>query len=111
MRVFSFVVVFFFFFKPKTAYEMRISDWSSDVCSSDLPQPEPSGELPAGGRMLGHEDVDLFTLLPAPAVEGLQVFNRRSMKWIRLTAPAGSIILNTGEIGRASCRERVCQSV
>src|SRR3546814_6711445 len=29
-------VVFFFFFKQKTAYEMRISDWSSDVCSSDL---------------------------------------------------------------------------
>src|SRR3546814_1572243 len=30
------LVVFFFFFKQKTAYEMRISDWSSDVCSSDL---------------------------------------------------------------------------
>src|SRR3546814_4190317 len=30
------VVMFFFFFKQKTAYEMRISDWSSDVCSSDL---------------------------------------------------------------------------
>src|SRR3546814_691136 len=29
----------FFFFKQKTAYEMRISDWSSDVCSSDLPEP------------------------------------------------------------------------
>src|SRR3546814_4547136 len=29
---------FFFFFKQKTAYEMRISDWSSDVCSSDLTQ-------------------------------------------------------------------------
>src|SRR3546814_4403996 len=29
---------FFFFFKQKTAYEMRISDWSSDVCSSDLPK-------------------------------------------------------------------------
>src|SRR3546814_12629491 len=29
-------VCFFFFFKQKTAYEMRISDWSSDVCSSDL---------------------------------------------------------------------------
>src|SRR3546814_6696605 len=28
--------MFFFFFKQKTAYEMRISDWSSDVCSSDL---------------------------------------------------------------------------
>src|SRR3546814_10702300 len=32
-------VVFFFFFKHKTAYEMRISDWSSDVCSSDLSCP------------------------------------------------------------------------
>src|SRR3546814_13269848 len=30
---------FIFFFKQKTAYEMRISDWSSDVCSSDLPCP------------------------------------------------------------------------
>src|SRR3546814_1603891 len=29
----------FFFFKQKTAYEVRISDWSSDVCSSDLPAP------------------------------------------------------------------------
>src|SRR3546814_4039313 len=32
------LVIFFFFFKQKTAYEMRISDWSSDVCSSDLSQ-------------------------------------------------------------------------
>src|SRR3546814_12947115 len=30
------MISFFFFFKQKTAYEMRISDWSSDVCSSDL---------------------------------------------------------------------------
>src|SRR3546814_10487397 len=30
------IATFFFFFKQKTAYEMRISDWSSDVCSSDL---------------------------------------------------------------------------
>src|SRR3546814_7612998 len=30
------IICFFFFFKQKTAYEMRISDWSSDVCSSDL---------------------------------------------------------------------------
>src|SRR3546814_2410273 len=30
------ILYFFFFFKQKTAYEMRISDWSSDVCSSDL---------------------------------------------------------------------------
>src|SRR3546814_2082181 len=35
--------IIFFFFKQKTAYEMRISDWSSDVCSSDL----LTGEDPA----------------------------------------------------------------
>src|SRR3546814_17675761 len=33
------VSIYFFFFKQKTAYEMRISDWSSDVCSSDLTSP------------------------------------------------------------------------
>src|SRR3546814_2851985 len=37
----------FFFFKQKTAYEMRISDWSSDVCSSDL-----GDEGPIGGEQL-----------------------------------------------------------
>src|SRR3546814_6818757 len=38
------ISVFFFFFKQKTAYEMRISDWSSDVCSSDLREvPDPAG--------------------------------------------------------------------
>src|SRR3546814_9815489 len=33
----------FFFFKQKTAYEIRISDWSSDVCSSDLPRAKSTG--------------------------------------------------------------------
>src|SRR3546814_19647859 len=33
---YGYVCILFFFFKQKTAYEMRISDWSSDVCSSDL---------------------------------------------------------------------------
>src|SRR3546814_7918219 len=37
--------VFFFFFKQKTAYEMRISDWSSDVCSSDLDE-APRAQAP-----------------------------------------------------------------
>src|SRR3546814_1243461 len=36
----SIYLIFVFFFKQKTAYEMRISDWSSDVCSSDLAQSE-----------------------------------------------------------------------
>src|SRR3546814_528495 len=36
MHIFCSFSILFFFFKQKTAYEMRISDWSSDVCSSDL---------------------------------------------------------------------------
>src|SRR3546814_5829921 len=42
----------FFFFKQKTAYEMRISDWSSDVCSSDLllPSGRPARWQPGGPR-------------------------------------------------------------
>src|SRR3546814_17934264 len=52
-------VYFFFFFKQKTAYEMRISDWSSDVCSSDL-------------RMLdkqGLSERDICTKFITPAVK------------------------------------------
>src|SRR3546814_7571569 len=46
--LFYFFFFFFFFFKQKTAYEMRISDWSSDVCSSDLPC-GPARRAPATG--------------------------------------------------------------
>src|SRR3546814_10808272 len=43
-------VLVFFFFKQKTAYEMRISDWSSDVCSSDLPRASGHRGGPGAGR-------------------------------------------------------------
>src|SRR3546814_6601789 len=49
-------ILFFFFFKQKTAYEMRISDWSSDVCSSDL---VVDGRLLVGGR---HEELETGSL-------------------------------------------------
>ncbi|MFL6755839.1 MAG: 2OG-Fe(II) oxygenase family protein [Sphingomicrobium sp.] len=49
------------------------------------------------GRLFGHEDVDLFTILPATRVDGLQVWNHRSGKWVRMRAPHGSIIINTGD--------------
>src|SRR3546814_11273896 len=42
------VFVLFFFFKQKTAYEMRISDWSSDVCSSDLMRRRSAGDAEQG---------------------------------------------------------------
>lgn len=59
------------------------------------------------GRMLGHEDVDFFTILPAQEVDGLQVLNRENMKWIRLNPPKGSIILNTGDYMQRITNDRL----
>src|SRR3546814_9818792 len=55
----------FFFFKQKTAYEMRISDWSSDVCSSDL-MPKRATEIAIQFRAVPHQ------LFSAEAREGLE---------------------------------------
>src|SRR5258708_4637217 len=57
--------------------------------------------------MLGHEDVDLFTFLPAQNVEGLQIYNRENGKWIRLNAPRGTIILNTGDYMQRITNDRL----
>src|SRR3546814_4927584 len=78
-----FILLFFFFFKQKTAYEMRISDWSSDVCSSDLRR--------------------LRRLPPQSAIRP-----RAPQKQRR---PVTRGPHRCGQIGRASCRERVCQYV
>src|SRR3546814_9460945 len=75
----------FFFFKQKTAYEMRISDWSSDGCSSDL------------SRLMA------FELIEGP--EGAAKLNQAML------LPPGRQLVDILEIGRASCRERVCQYV
>src|SRR3546814_10050491 len=52
--------VCFFFFKQKTAYEMRISDWSSDVCSSDLGL---RGDADATGVEHAHGDLEAVAFL------------------------------------------------
>src|SRR3546814_2196377 len=82
------LVCCFFFFKQKTAYEMRISDWSSDVCSSDLCWPF------GGGQQGGRWQVSLYHT-------------------IKLTDKVliGPGVPELDQIGRASCRERVCQYV
>src|SRR3546814_10916915 len=104
MTVMCNIIYYFFFFKQKTAYEMRISDWSSDVCSSDLAHRDPAGprcrlfdgghgQSRQGPQVLGR---DFRSARPRPARHAGHVhqFGRRSE-----------------EIGRASCRERVCQYV
>src|SRR3546814_21066938 len=119
--IFFFVLVFFF--KQKTAYEMRISDWSSDVCSSDL------------RPFCRFDDVEVSDIL----LEGLGIMRRDVPDTLGLRAGSclhlviarvgvGGQMANIGDvddmgdivtlphqrpaqgaIGRASCRERVCQ--
>src|SRR3546814_2843101 len=89
----TFILFIVFFFKQKTAYEMRISDWSSDVCSSDL-----------HGLVLGFERNNVL----APACMEM----RRTLQGqVVGLGGAGCPDDFTREIGRASCRERVCQYV
>jgi isopenicillin N synthase-like dioxygenase len=58
------------------------------------------------GRLLGHEDIDLFTILPASRADGLQIWNHRSGKWVRMRAPPASIIINTGDYMQGISNDR-----
>ncbi len=78
-------------------YDDRLRDTNFGFRLNYYPPLSATDASSGAGRLLGHEDVDLFTILPAPATEGLQALNRKNMKWIRLKAPRGSIILNTGD--------------
>src|SRR3546814_6864971 len=96
----------FFFFKQKTAYEMRISDWSSDVCSSDLPRTiaEQYACLPS----LQTFNQRLGDIAMADDPDGLALEHSRAGR-SRANLVAAEALLCLAEIGRASCRERVCQ--
>src|SRR3546814_7262242 len=97
-----FCVGLVFFFKQKTAYEMRISDWSSDVCSSDLTgggvivaacgEGGLDGTQPASVTSSNIDSSDCF--IEAPLAPG---------------RPGCPLLLP--QIGRASCRGRGCQYV
>src|SRR3546814_18909531 len=112
-----------FFFKQKTAYEMRISDWSSDVCSSDLSGGQVVGavvnEAPDlwGAVLAGVPFVDVINTmidedLPLPPGEwpewGHPVTDKAAFAYILSSSPYDNA---TAQIGRASGRERVCQYV
>src|SRR3546814_3310478 len=73
--------VFFFFFKQKTAYEMRISDWSSDVCSSDLLAGQPhdrAEDRPDPARRARRRD-DPPAALDPQAIEAESEGDRKSV--------------------------------
>jgi len=78
------------------AYDAKLTQTNFGLRANYYPPMSREQDASGAGRLLGHEDVDLFTILPASKVDGLQVWNHRSGKWVRMRAPYGSIIINTG---------------
>src|SRR3546814_2121727 len=99
--------MFFFFFKQKTAYEMRISDWSSDVCSSDLRVLDVDRRAAAKDALAQRGDHlgALDHLADGQATLGTAIDLGDDAILRHVDEATGQ------EIGRASCRERVCQYV
>jgi isopenicillin N synthase-like dioxygenase len=79
------------------AYDGKLTQTNFGLRANYYPPMTGEQDKSGAGRLLGHEDVDLFTILPATKVDGLQVWNHRSGKWVRMRAPCGSIIINTGD--------------
>src|SRR3546814_9210546 len=101
-------VISFFFFKQKTAYEMRISDWSSDVCSSDLAESTRGTRSGWLGADLTKESVVVeFGKEQLAAIDELM----GNVRARNLPFPEIAREDFSHQIGRASCRERVCQYV
>src|SRR3546814_2870859 len=100
-------VYYIFFFKQKTAYEMRISDWSSDVCSSDL------WKLAYADFVTAMMAFFLLMWLLGATTEqqrkALADYFTPTLVEMKLQSAGSNGMF--GEIGRASCRERVCQYV
>src|SRR3546814_16115662 len=128
----------FFFFKQKTAYEMRISDWSSDVCSSDLliaaalrEQYFPYICLNPGAsyrhlhdslvNFLGNERPQIVLCMHEEHAIGIaqgwgKIMDRPLAAAVHsnvglMHASMGIFDAWCDQIGRASCRERVCKYV
>src|SRR3546814_15587155 len=124
-----------FLFKQKTAYGMRISDWSSDVCSSDLRAPRraigPIFDIPAivprqrdmlpaqwrdvARDLVGRADVSQrhFEIASVPQDDGgdeqVEAGGAISLVFEPPITQFAELVKEEREIGRASCRERVCE--
>src|SRR3546814_3580177 len=91
---------FFFFFTQKTSYDMRISDWSSDVCSSDLLMWQPP--------VAWFADPHLSLPTPITITDDGRIYGHAA-QWGSCHIGQEGVCVQPPheEIGRASCRERV----
>src|SRR3546814_7660481 len=98
----------FYYFQQKTAYDMRISDWSSDVCSSDLVRDGSNQTMLREARILAAlrdttvPHPQLITACDDTSVIGTCFY---------LMQPLEGFAQSGEQIGRAACRESGCQYV
>src|SRR3546814_5342486 len=102
IRCYSVTVFIYFLFKQKTAYEMRISDWSSDVCSSDLSQSASAQSRPLGQDTIERaqesaDDVRIEEII-VTAQKREQSLNSVGLT---VTAISGEALAERNQIGRA----------
>jgi isopenicillin N synthase-like dioxygenase len=88
-------------------YDRKLTQTNFGMRLNYYPPMTADQDNSGAGRLLGHEDVDLFTILPASRTDGLQVWNHRSGKWVRMRAPWGSIIINTGDYMQRITNDRL----
>ncbi|MEO7410447.1 MAG: 2-oxoglutarate and iron-dependent oxygenase domain-containing protein [Sphingomicrobium sp.] len=88
-------------------YDRKLTDTNFGLRLNYYPPLTNEQDRSGAGRLLGHEDVDLFTILPATQMEGLQVWNHGAGKWVRMRAPLGSIIINTGDYMQRISNDRL----
>src|SRR3546814_10207365 len=106
------MIISFFFFKQKTAYEMRISDWSSDVCSSDLIIVVGHDLGDAVDPAVGVDVADEKAVVPLQPARALLVSIAVDIEeHVHCVERPQLHAVAVKEIGRASCRERVGQYV
>src|SRR3546814_2365449 len=106
----------FFFFKQKTAYEMRISDWSSDVCSSDLGLAGMPRRIPDYPQAFASWNmvISVGAVLTSLSILFFIYIIYHTLRFGKSAGinPWGEFATTLEwKIGRASCRERVCQYV
>src|SRR3546814_4626255 len=92
------LILTFLFCKQKTAYEMRISDWSADVCSSDLSRMTARGAILSADIALKRSTRSRSASVSAGIVAVIRLQAKGAMQF-------------EVKIGRASCRGRVCPYV
>src|SRR3546814_14120582 len=79
------IIFYFFFFKQKTAYELRISDWSSDVCSSDIDERQElrDGVLQDIARSSSHSQQLIGPMIVVPFRKDARVWNTNEKTGVR----------------------------